>query len=190
MDNKKESIIQSAIEVFREKGVENTKVSDIVKGAGIAQGTFYLYFSSKLSVMLSIAEVLTEKILTKINDNVQDDSPFTEKLEVAIDIVFDVTNEYRDLFALTYAGLASTEYLQEWETIYEPYYEWLSKQLQKAQADGVVRESLHPQRTAEILIGLIEAAAEQSYMYGNEDEKVADLKKKEVLEFAGHALGL
>ncbi len=48
MDNKKEKIIQSAINVFREKGMEKAKVSDIVKGAGIAQGTFYLYFPPNL----------------------------------------------------------------------------------------------------------------------------------------------
>jgi hypothetical protein len=41
-------IVYAAIEVFQEKGVEKTKISDIVKLAGIAQGTFYfsLFYSS------------------------------------------------------------------------------------------------------------------------------------------------
>ena len=30
--------------VLREKGYDSTTVSDIVKEAGVAQGTFYLYF--------------------------------------------------------------------------------------------------------------------------------------------------
>ncbi|TRM10930.1 TetR/AcrR family transcriptional regulator [Lentibacillus cibarius] len=190
MDNKKERIIQSAIEVFREKGLEKTKVSDIVKGAGIAQGTFYLYFSSKLSVMLSIAEVMTEKILVEIEAKVHEESPLSLKLEQVVDIVFAITREYRDIFALTYAGLASVEYRQEWEAIYEPYYDWLSAELENAKAAGVIRQSLNPKRTAEILIGLIEDAAEQTYMYTRQDERTAALKKKEVLDFAGHALGL
>ncbi|WP_010531439.1 TetR family transcriptional regulator [Lentibacillus jeotgali] len=190
MDNKKEAIIQSAINVFREKGIDKATVSDIVKGAGIAQGTFYLYFSSKLSVMLSIAEVMTEKILKEIQENVYDDQPFERKLELVIDIVFNLTKEYRDVFALTYAGLASTEYMQEWEIIYESYYAWFSGQLESAQADGVIRNSLNPKRTAEILIGLIEDAAEQTYMYSHQNDRKAELKKKEVLNFAGHALGI
>ncbi|HLR61896.1 MAG TPA: TetR family transcriptional regulator [Lentibacillus sp.] len=189
MDNKKEAIIQSAIEVFREKGIDKATVSDIVKGAGIAQGTFYLYFSSKLSVMLSIAEVMTEKILKEIQENVHDDLPFDQKLKIVVDIVFDLTKEYRDVFALIYAGLASTEYMQEWVTIYESYYAWFSNQLEQAKADGVIRDSLNPKRTAEILIGLIEDAAEQTYMYSHQDDSKADLKKREVLDFAGHALG-
>lgn len=190
MENKKEAIIQSAIEVFREKGVDKATVSDIVKGAGIAQGTFYLYFSSKLSVMLSIAEVMTEKILQEIRKNVYEELPFSRKLEVVVDIVFDMTREYREVFALVYAGLASTEYMQEWEKIYESYYAWFTNQLEKAKAEGAIRDSLHPKRTAEILIGLIEDAAEQTYMYSHQDEKTAELKKKEVLKFAGHALGI
>ncbi|SFA95843.1 transcriptional regulator, TetR family [Lentibacillus halodurans] len=190
MDNKKEAIIQSAIEVFRKKGIEKATVSDIVKGAGIAQGTFYLYFSSKLSVMLSIAEVMTEKILHEIHENVHEALPFHRKLEVVVDIVFDMIKEYREVFALIYAGLASTEYMQEWDAIYESYYAWFSHQLEQAKADGVVRDSLHPERTAEILIGLIENAAEQIYMYSHQDDHKAALKKKEVLEFAGHALGI
>ncbi|WP_164667354.1 TetR family transcriptional regulator [Virgibacillus doumboii] len=190
MDNKKESIIQSAIDVFREKGVEEATVSDIVKGAGIAQGTFYLYFSSKLAVMLSIAEEMTDKILNEIKENVPEEAHISIQLEQVIDIVFELTKEYRDVFALTYAGLASTEYLQEWETIYESYYAWLSEQLEKAKAEGAIRDSLHPHRTAELLIGLIESAAEQTHMYGQQDEPTAELKKKEVMEFAGHALGL
>ncbi len=61
MEGKKGRIIHAAIDIFSEKGIDQTKVSDIVKKAGIAQGTFYLYFPSKLAVMPSIAEVMVEK---------------------------------------------------------------------------------------------------------------------------------
>lgn len=66
MDNKKTKIIHAAIDVFCEQGIEKSKVSDIVKKAGIAQGTFYIYFSSKLSIMPSIAQVMVEKMLVEI----------------------------------------------------------------------------------------------------------------------------
>ncbi|WP_188454778.1 TetR family transcriptional regulator [Virgibacillus oceani] len=190
MDNKKELIIQSAINVFREKGIEKTKISDIVKGAGIAQGTFYLYFSSKFAVMPSIAEVMVERMLDEIRDNLKDDSTFAEKLEKVIEAVFQITSEYREIFALIYSGLAATEYLKEWETIYAPYYAWMSELLTQAKDAGVIRKSLHVMRTAEVLIGLIESAADQSYLYSQVDTNTIELKKKEVLEFARYALGL
>ncbi|WP_088051523.1 TetR family transcriptional regulator [Virgibacillus dakarensis] len=190
MDNKKELIIQSAIDVFREKGIEKAKVSDIVKGAGIAQGTFYLYFSSKLAVMPSIAEVMVEKTLDRIKEKMSGEFSFSDQLEKVIDVVFDLTSEYREVFALIYSGLAATDYLKEWETIYAPYYAWMSEFLDNAKKAGTIRETLHPERTAELLIGLIESVAEQSYLYSEVDLKTVDTKKQEVLKFAGFALGL
>lgn len=44
---KKRRIIESAFELFKSKNIYNTAVDDIVKAAGIARGTFYLYFKDK-----------------------------------------------------------------------------------------------------------------------------------------------
>lgn len=190
MDNKKVRIIHSAIDAFCEKGIHKTKVSDIVKKAGVAQGTFYLYFSSKFAVMPSIAEVMVGKILEEIKENVDGLTSFSEQLKQIIRVVFQVTKDYREIFALIYAGLASTEYLQEWEAIYAPYYAWMSRFLAEAKSDGIIRQTIHPDQTAVLLIGLIESAAEQTYLYSHADQDMATRKKQEVLEFVEHALGL
>lgn len=41
---KKDAIVQSAIQLFQENGIERTKISDIVKEAQIAQGHFIYIF--------------------------------------------------------------------------------------------------------------------------------------------------
>ncbi len=190
MENKKEKIIHAAIDVFREKGIEKTKVSDIVKQAGIAQGTFYIYFSSKLSIMPSIAQVMVEKELKKISENVKENEPFPEQLKCVIESVFSITKEYREIFALIYAGLASADFLQEWETIYSPFYSWMSRFLENAKRAGILRESLDSDQTAVLLIGLIESVAEQTFLYSYGDKDMAEMKKKAVLDFAMHGLGV
>ena len=58
------------LKCFR-KRASKTKISDILKLAGIAQGTFYLYFPSKLSVMPAIAEVMVEKMILAVKEKVQ-----------------------------------------------------------------------------------------------------------------------
>lgn len=190
MNDKRNRIIQSAIDVFRKKGIEQTKVSDIVKGAGIAQGTFYLYFSSKLAVMPSIAEVVVEKMLTEIKQETKEKVDFREQLECVIDVVFNLIEADRDIFALMYAGLAATEYLKEWEAIYEPYYLWMTEQLTEAESNGQIREKMNLSETATILIGMIESAAEQVYLYSPKEASNATSKKRELLEFSSYALGL
>ena len=49
-------LVSAAASVFAERGVARTPVSDIVKAAGVAQGTFYLYFESKDDVVLAVAQ--------------------------------------------------------------------------------------------------------------------------------------
>lgn len=44
---KKRRILESAYQLFQKNNVYNTAVDDIVKAAGIARGTFYLYFRDK-----------------------------------------------------------------------------------------------------------------------------------------------
>ncbi|MFJ6267863.1 TetR family transcriptional regulator [Lysinibacillus xylanilyticus] len=188
--SKEEKIIQAAIEVFREKGIEKTKVSDIVKAAGIAQGTFYLYFPSRLSVMPAIAKVMVDKIIAAINDGISKQEPFAKQLEKVVDIVFSLTEEYRDVFALIYAGITQTEHMKEWENIYAPYYEWMNHFLYEAQQQGTIRASLDTTRSSKLIIGLVESAAEQIYLYVDSEEETIRHQKLELLDFLHHALDL
>lgn len=190
MMDKREKIIHAALEVFQEKGIEKTKVSDIVKLAGIAQGTFYLYFPSKLSVMPAIAEVMVKKLLEAVQEEVETEAKLAVKLEQIIDAVFDVTREYSEVTSLIYAGLASTEQMKEWETIYEPLYSWVSQFLKAAKMSGEIRENINVQRTAKLVIGLVESAAEQIYLYDHKQEEQATNQKSELLEFMKHGLGV
>ena len=41
---KRESLLDSAFQLFIEHGFSKTSISDIVHNAGVAKGTFYLYF--------------------------------------------------------------------------------------------------------------------------------------------------
>lgn len=56
----------AALEVFREKGVASTTVSDIVKAAGVAQGTFYLYFDSKDDVINAVVERMVDTVVEQL----------------------------------------------------------------------------------------------------------------------------
>lgn len=190
MVNKRENIVNAAVEVFREKGIDKTKISDIVKIAGIAQGTFYLYFPSKLSLMPAIAEVMVDITMTALKETVQEDAPFETKLEQIVDAIFLVCREYNELQALIYAGLASTEHLKEWETVYEPVYKWMGELLIGAKEAGLIRQAMHIDHTVKIMIGLVESAAEQIYLYDLPKEDMARVQKSEVTQFLKHALGV
>ncbi len=70
---KKRRIIESAYKLFQSKNIYNTAVDDIVKAAGIARGTFYLYFKDKSDLIEQLlffksAESM-KAILKQMNEN-------------------------------------------------------------------------------------------------------------------------
>ena len=46
-ENKRKDLLNAAFDLFISKGFHNTSIADIVGKAGIAKGTFYLYFKDK-----------------------------------------------------------------------------------------------------------------------------------------------
>ena len=47
---KRESLLDSAFSLFIDNGFNKTSISDIVNNAGVAKGTFYLYFKDKFDI--------------------------------------------------------------------------------------------------------------------------------------------
>jgi AcrR family transcriptional regulator len=56
-----------AKEVFAERGYHNASINDIIGRAGIARGTFYLYFESKHLVFESILEEALQELRSRIS---------------------------------------------------------------------------------------------------------------------------
>lgn len=63
-------LVSAAAKTFAERGVQNTLVSDIVKMAGVAQGTFYLYFKTKDDIVLAVVDHLVGALQASLTDAV------------------------------------------------------------------------------------------------------------------------
>ena len=67
-ETRRSELIDAAEELFLENGYEETAVSDIVRNAGVAQGTFYHYFKSKDEVLSAITDRWIEEIRAGMED--------------------------------------------------------------------------------------------------------------------------
>ena len=61
-DKRRAHLLQSAREVFAEKGYHRTSVSDIIERSDVARGTFYLYFSGKRDVFDCILDIRLKQL--------------------------------------------------------------------------------------------------------------------------------
>jgi AcrR family transcriptional regulator len=69
---KAQHIAACALDCFAERGFHSTRIEDIAEAAGVAKGTFYLYYESKESVVLALMAEFTrelERILTWVGED-------------------------------------------------------------------------------------------------------------------------
>ena len=62
-EKKRKALVDAAYKLFSEKGVSDTSISDIVTEAGVAKGTFYLYFSDKIDIIQTLIYEKTSLVL-------------------------------------------------------------------------------------------------------------------------------
>ncbi len=186
-DNKYEILVNAALTVMKEKGFEKASVSQIVKEAGVAQGTFYLYFESKSAIVPAIAEKILHALFLRIKQNFKADETIFHTLQMIVEVTFEITKEYRELILFCYSGLAYYHSFERWEEIYQPYYMWLEERLHHANKSGFIHTSLDLHALAKMIINLIENSAETYYLT-NPSEKSTENSKNQVLLFIKSAL--
>ena len=184
----KTKLVNAAMAVFKKKGLEKTKVSDIVKQAGVAQGTFYLYFSSKLSVMPAIAQGMVLKMREELTNTVNPAAPLPQQVDQIVESIFKTVDKHRDILAFLYTGLTQSADITKWESLYAPIYEWIKQFLQRNCLS--LRAGMNAPYTARLLIACIEEAAEQVFLFSHRDAQEAARQQEETAVFVKHALGV
>lgn len=187
--DKRARILQAAIELFLQQGIEKTTISHIVKKAGIAQGTFYLYFDTKLAVMPAIAEQMVVTIHDKLHA-FSSTASITQKITHCVDVLFDNTSTYKELTKLVYTGFTQTDEITQWETIYKPLYDWVHDAIEQAKQDGTVQTAIEAKAAARILVGAIESTAEQIYLFDETPVVHVAQMKESIVQFIVSGLGV
>ena len=62
---RRQDILDAAVAVFARKGIGGATVADIAQAAGVAKGTFYLYFQTKEHLLAALRESLVEQTLER-----------------------------------------------------------------------------------------------------------------------------
>lgn len=188
-ETKYQLILDAAFEQMKENGFEKASVSQIVKRAGVAQGTFYLYFDSKSAIVPAIAERILCEQMDAVRNEVRDGDDILSIVRVLIDQTFALTDQHREVIKFCYSGIAYYDSFQRWEDIYRPYYEWVELKLQEAMEKKEIPPLSVLSYQAKLIIGIIEQSAETYYLASDptKDENV-DIYKEELFQFIKRAL--
>ena len=160
---RKKEIMDTAQTLFYQKGYENTSVNFIIETIGISKGTFYHYFKSKEELLDSIVEEFTNKIISKLEPIVNDNS---------LDAITKLNELYRQ------AGMYKAENIDMIKTIVNALYN--DKNL-------LLRYKMD-NRSVEIMIPLMSKIFEQGKNAGSFDIKFPEATARIILLF-GTSLG-
>ncbi len=97
---RKERIYHAALQLFREKGFENTTVEEITDAAQVAKGTFFNYFPTKEAVLLYLGEQQLGGLRALAELRVWDNLPVVERIKRLLCSLADSAEEDRDLMRL------------------------------------------------------------------------------------------
>lgn len=105
-NERRTQILEAAAELFGTQGYHSTSVSDIIAQAGIARGTFYLYFQSKRAIFEELVDQLVRDIVSRIRRVVLGEGHPSAKEQLLVNIhgVIELLSARRSLLAILLEG--------------------------------------------------------------------------------------
>jgi AcrR family transcriptional regulator len=159
-DERRQSLIDAAKDLFSDKGYHATTVDDITRAAGVAKGTFYLYFGEKREVYYEVIRSFME-LVKDIGGSVatDDNEPlhFFARAEAAALELMKIYLENSKLARLAYReSMGMDSKLEEMiRDFYRELAELEARNIQLGMDLGIIRP-VHPLLTAYAHIGLVE----------------------------------
>ncbi len=98
---RREAILAAAQRVFAMKGFDGATIADIARAAGVASGTVYLYYESKIDLFAALNSQLWEVVTGAMRDA---DAPPDVRggTQARIHAVFDAAGRNRDLLRIVF----------------------------------------------------------------------------------------
>src|SRR5918996_6059777 len=159
--DKREAILRAATSVFAHNGYFNSKVADIAREAGVADGTVYLYFKSKEEILHSIFDRSVEDALGAARKRVARLSDPREKLRQIAHMHLERLGADRDLAVVFQVELrGSTKFMEEFSAAgFAEYLKLIRSTFEEGQRAGVFRPELNAKIVAKILFGALDEMA-------------------------------
>ncbi|GIV71912.1 MULTISPECIES: TetR/AcrR family transcriptional regulator [Caldilinea] len=147
----RQKLLDAAEEVFGERGYERASIVDITRRAGVAQGTFYVYFADKKAIFVELVRELSHRLRGEIAKAVAGLSDRMEIERVGFRTFFTFAHEHRNLYKI----------VRQAEFVDEELFRWYYRRLAEGYARGLAQameaeqiRRLDPECLAYCLMGI------------------------------------
>jgi AcrR family transcriptional regulator len=165
--DRRTQLLNAARATFAKKGYDDSTVAEIVGRAGVAQGTFYLYFPGKESLAGAFAEQLSERFAEVAAEQTGRARSFDSALVRLFEAAYTVADEHRDIFLVANRGLELVDDFDEWMNRTAPAREFLEQFIRNWQQQKAIDPRIRPAVTARVLRDSLDRAAKAFILFGD-----------------------
>ena len=184
--NRREALLAAAASVFAQQGYHAATVAAIARRAGVATGTFYLYFPSKEQCFAQLIALLYDEVLLEFRQRRRGAASVLIKLDRSVQAVLRCFRQRRDLasIVLLQASGATRAVQERLDVIEAELLGLLATDLSEAAQDGLI-----PQGDAALRARLVLGAMREALVYGLRRGGASEEQDDEVRRFLLWAVG-
>lgn len=155
-DERLTEFLDTAQQLFFEKGYEKTSVNDIIEKIGVAKGTFYHYFKSKEDLLDQLVNHFIEQSVSTVGEMMERrDLNTLERMNLFFISIRNLKAENKELMKMLMRFLYKDENLLLRHKIFKRSIALLTPPLAEIIKQGTEEELFHPpdpRETAEIIL--------------------------------------
>lgn len=179
----RQRILQAAEEVFGTLGFHRASIIRITQRAGIALGTFYIYFDSKEQVFRELVVQLSHEFRKAASQAIAQVTDRRQAERVGFEVFFRFIREHPNLYRVLREAESVDESLVRW--YYSKIAEGYARRLREAMKRGQVRE-MDPETLAYCLMAIGNFLGMRWVLW--EDRDVPEYVIRSMLDFIMHGL--
>jgi AcrR family transcriptional regulator len=174
----RQKVLEAAETVFGEKGYYGASVTEITRAAGVAQGTFYLYFKGKKEIFLDLVDALGNRLRVVTLEASSRAKNYAEAQQLGFAAFFSFARSHRHIYRI----------IQECDRVdpitYRRFYAQLAEAYRRAQADATARgeaAAIDPEVVAYCMLGVGHFVALRFLFW---DEELSQEAEETAIQFA------
>lgn len=174
----KQHLLTAAEQLFAQKGFAHTSVAEMTQRAGVALGTFYLYYPNKEALFLELVDQLGDRLRQFVSERTAPIGHGLERQRVAFRAFFEFAARTPSLYRM----VRQADFVDE--TVYRQYYERLARAygeaLSLSMSEGSVQR-FKPEVLAWMLMGIADFVGQRFVIW--EEQPDVDAFLDEVVAF-------
>lgn len=156
--DRKQQIMEGAVEVFARKGYHKARISDITRAVGLGHSTFYLYFPSKKVLFLECVDQVFQAMFSGVWEEIKHEKDPLRRVRMRGQVVLESYPQFIDILQVLHGTMEDDPRLEtKRREIYASVARTVQRDIDKAIDEGLIKP-INSEVASYMIVGWLEIA--------------------------------